>query len=78
MSELQKLGRRLDGLRNLIKTQHPQDEWILVRVIPLFVKGIQSSTTDQEESTMIGSINDLIDTYNWRFGSNLESVAYKS
>ncbi len=73
MSQLQKLGGRLDSLHKLIKEQHPQDEWILVNIIPLFVKCIDSRTTSEDEMIIIKNINALIDMYNWRFGSNLES-----
>jgi cytidyltransferase-like protein len=68
------IGKRLDNLNNVIKNNHPQDTWILEKILPLFIILINSSTTPEQEQRIIGIINPLFNTYEYRFGLTLENL----
>jgi cytidyltransferase-like protein len=68
------IGKRLDNLNNVIKDSHPQDTWILDKVLPLFIVLINSATTPEQEQRIINIMNPLFDNYEYRFGLTLENV----
>jgi cytidyltransferase-like protein len=68
------IGKRLDNLNNIIKNNHPQDTWILDKVLPLFIILIHSATTPEQEQRIINIMNPLFDNYEYRFGLTLENV----
>lgn len=68
------IGKRLDNLNNVIKNNHPQDTWILDKVLPLFNILINSATTPEQEQRIINIMNPLFDNYEYRFGLTLENV----
>jgi len=74
MSKLVKAGRRLELIVNYINQNHPKDAWILSTIEPLFIDGVQSYTSVEEEQLMIRKLNQLIDAYEFRFGSVFESL----
>lgn len=68
------IGKRLDNLNNIIKNNHPQDTWILDKVLPLFMLLINSNTTPEQEQRIVNIINPLFDSYEYRFGLTLENI----
>jgi hypothetical protein len=74
MSKLVKAGRRLEVIVNYINQNHPKDAWILSTIEPLFIDGIQSYVSLREETLMVNKLNQLIDTYEFRFGGIFESL----
>jgi cytidyltransferase-like protein len=68
------IGKKLDNLNNVIKNNHPQDAWILEKVLPLFMILINSATTPEQEQRIIMIMNPLFDTYEYRFGLTLENL----
>lgn len=68
------IGKRLDNLNNIIKNNHPQDTWILDKVLPLFMLLINSNTTPEQEQRIVNIMNPLFDSYEYRFGLTLENV----
>ncbi len=74
MNKLIKAGRRLDVIVNYINQNHPKDAWILSTIEPLFINGIQSYVSLREETLMVNKLNQLIDTYEFRFGNIFESL----
>jgi hypothetical protein len=74
MSKLVKAGRRLELIVNYVNQNHPKDAWILSTIEPLFIDGVQSYTSVEEEQLMIRKLNQLIDAYEFRFGSVFESL----
>ena len=72
MSKLVKAGRRLEVIVNYINQNHPEDAWVLSTIEPLFINGIQSYVSLREETLMVNKLNQLIDTYEFRFGGIFE------
>jgi hypothetical protein len=72
MSTLTDLGKRLDNINTLIKSEYPQDSWVLEQVVPLFVKAISTGITIDRESTIVERVNKVIDTYEYRYNAKLQ------
>ena len=74
MNTLIKTGRCLENIISHIKNNHPNDMWVLGTVEPMFIEGIQSYVSIEEEQLMVKKLNQLLDTYEFRFGSIFESL----
>lgn len=74
MNTLIKTGRRLENIISHIKNNHPNDMWVLKTIEPMFIEGIQSYVSIEEEQLMVKKLNQLLDTYEFRFGSIFESL----
>lgn len=73
-NDIVSIGKRLDNLNNIIKNNHPQDTWILDKILPLFKILINSLTTPEQEQRIINIMNPLFDSYEYRFGITLENI----
>jgi hypothetical protein len=76
MVHLTKIGKRLDNLKSYIQSEAKQDEWVLAQVLPLFIKCIHSQTSDQEELEIVNVLEQLIDSYEYRYNEIFETKEY--
>jgi hypothetical protein len=72
MTPLIKIGRRLDNIVNYILYTYPKDKWVLSNIVPMFLKAIESTTTLKEEQLIINKLNQLIDSYEFRYNQTFE------
>lgn len=72
MTPLTKVGKRLDNITRYILDNNPQDKWVLVNVVPMFLETIKSSTTMQEEQIIISQLNKLLDNFEFRYNQIFE------
>jgi len=72
MTPLTKVGRRLDNIVRYILDEYPQDKWVLSNTVFMFLEAIKSSTSVQEEQLIINKLNQLIDSYEFRYNRTFE------
>lgn len=72
ISEIQKVGRRLDSLKNHIREKSPKEVWIIDKIHILFVKLISTGIEKRIELETIRELNDLVDSFEFRFGQMFE------
>jgi hypothetical protein len=72
MTPLTKVGRRLDNIVRYILDEYPQDKWVLSNIVSMFLEAIKSSTSVQEEQLIINKLNQLIDSYEFRYNRAFE------
>ena len=73
MISLINTGKRLDNIVSYIKNQSPQDTWIIDSIVPLFLEAINQNLSSQEEKLIISKVNQLIDSYEFRYGKIFEN-----
>ena len=79
MTNLIKIAKRLDSLKNYIVNNKPNDNWIIINYIyPQFLQCIKTDTTQKEEDKIIEKLEQLLDSYEFRFGRNFENKNYMS
>ena len=66
MSNLEKLGKRLDNILKYIKNEKPKDIWIINNLDILFKETIETNTSIEKENILIKKINELLYQYEWR------------
>ena len=66
MSNLEKLGKRLDNILKYIKNEKPKDIWIINNLDILFKETIETNTSIEKENILIKKINELLHQYEWR------------
>ena len=66
MSNLEKLGKRLDNILKYIKNEKPKDIWIINNLDILFKETIETNTSIEKENILIKKINELLYQYKWR------------
>lgn len=76
MTQLTKIGKRLDNLKKRIQSEAGQDDWILAKVTPLFTKCIQSQTSAEEEQSLVNALDGLADAYEFRYDQIFETDEY--
>jgi hypothetical protein len=76
MTELVSTGRRLDKLRDHILKNQSKDVWILNSVVPLFLEATKSVTTLEEEQLVLRQLNNLMDSYEFRYNELFETDSY--
>lgn len=74
MSELVKIGRRLDNIKDEINSNFPKDKWVMDKLHSLFVRSIQSNVSIEKEKIEVEKLNKLLDTYEFRFGKTFENL----
>lgn len=74
MSNLEKLGKRLDNILKYIKNEKPKDIWIINNLDILFKETIKTNASIEKENILIKKINELLDQYEWRFGETFENL----
>ena len=74
MSNLEKLGKRLDNILKYIKNEKPKDIWIINNLDILFKETIETNTSIEKENILIKKINELLDHYELRFGETFENL----
>jgi len=74
MSNLEKLGKRLDNILKYIKNEKPKDIWIINNLDILFKETIETNTSIEKENILIKKINELLDQYELRFGETFENL----
>ena len=72
MTPLIKIGKRLDNITRYILDNYPDDKWVVSTVVPMFIEVIKSSTSFNEEQAMINKLNQLIDSYEFRYNHVFE------
>ena len=65
MSNLEKLGKRLDNILKYIKNEKPKDIWIINNLDILFKETIETNTSIEKENILIKKINELLHQYEW-------------
>ena len=74
MSNLEKLGKRLDNILKYIKNEKPKDMWIINNLDILFKEIIKTNTSREKENMLTKKVNELLDQYEWRFGETFENL----
>ena len=74
MSNLEKLGKRLDNILKYIKNEKPKDIWIINNLDILFKETIETNTSIEKENILIKKINELLDQYELRFGETFKNL----
>jgi hypothetical protein len=74
MSNLEKLGKRLDNILKYIKNEKPKDIWIINNLDILFKEIIETNTSREKENMLTKKVNELLDQYEWRFGETFENL----
>ena len=74
MSNLEKLGKRLDNILKYIKNEKPKDIWIIDNLDILFKEIIGINISREKENMLISKINELLNQYEWRFGETFENL----
>lgn len=77
MTPLTKIGKRLDNVVLYITNKHPEDKWVIFNIVPMFLEVIKSTTTLQEEQLIINKLNELINSYEFRYNKTFESMNSK-
>jgi hypothetical protein len=72
MTPLIKIGKRLDNITRYILDNYPDDKWVISTVVPMFIEVIKSSTSFNEEQSIINKLNQLIDSYEFRYNHVFE------
>ena len=72
MTPLTKIGRRLDNISRYILDNYPQDKWVLSNIVPMFLEAIKSSTSVKEEQLIVTRLNQLINSYEFRYNKIFE------
>ncbi len=72
MTPLIKIGKRLDNITRYILDNYPDDKWVISTVVPMFIEVIKSSTSFNEEQAIINKLNQLIDSYEFRYNHVFE------
>jgi hypothetical protein len=72
MTPLIKIGKRLDNITRYILDNYPDDKWVVSTVVPMFIEVIKSSTSFNEEQAIINKLNQLIDSYEFRYNHVFE------
>jgi hypothetical protein len=72
MTPLIKIGKRLDNITRYILDNYPDDKWVISTVVPMFIEVIKSSTSFNEEQAIINKLNQLIDSYGFRYNHVFE------
>lgn len=72
MTLLIKIGKRLDNITRYILDNYPDDKWVISTVVPMFIEVIKSSTSFNEEQAIINKLNQLIDSYEFRYNHVFE------
>jgi hypothetical protein len=70
----QPTGKRLDNLNKLLKSKHPNDLWVMEKIIPPFLSIIDSSSTLQQQKIVVRELKQLFDAYEFRYGTILENM----
>ena len=71
-------GRRLENLSNLIKSNYPQDKWVLEPILPIFLSIIDSNSTIEQQEKVITSLNRVFNDYEFRYNTILENNIMKN
>jgi hypothetical protein len=74
MSELQKVGRRLDNIKDEINPNPKDNIWIMDSLDLIFKDSIKSDTSKEKENNLIKKLNNLLDTYEFRFNKTFENL----
>jgi len=74
VTPLTKIGRRLDNIVRYILDNYPNDKWVISTVVPMFIDVIKSSTTSNEEEIITNKLNQLIDSYEFRYNHVFETL----
>jgi len=74
MTPLIKIGKRLDNTTRYILDNYPKDKWVISSIVPLFLQTIESTTTLNEEQLIINKLNQLIDSYEFRYNQTFETL----
>jgi len=77
MTPLTKIGKRLDNVVLYITNKHPEDKWVIFNIVAMFLEVIKSTTTLQEEQLIINKLNELINSYEFRYNKTFESMNSK-
>ncbi len=72
MSQLVNSGKRLDKIFSYINKEKPEDNWILSEIVPLFINAIKSKTSIEEENIIVNKLNELLDSYEFRYDQIFE------
>lgn len=76
MTQLTNAGKRLDNIVQYVRSEKPEDQWMLTSIIPLFLEAIRSKATAEEEHLILGRLNSLLDSYEFRYDQVFETEDY--
>ena len=74
MSDLVKIGKRLDNILNYVKIHVPKDIWIMDKLDKIFKETIKTNTSREKENIFTKELNSILDQYEWRFGETFENL----
>jgi hypothetical protein len=69
----QPIGKRLDNLNKKLKTDHPEDMWVMKDILNAFLLIIESSSSLEQQHIVSKELNRLFDTYEFRYNTILEN-----
>lgn len=74
MSDLVKIGKRLDNILNYVKIHVPKDIWVMDKLDKIFKETIETNTSREKENIFTKELNNILDQYEWRFGETFENL----
>lgn len=69
----QPIGKRLDNLNRKLKSDHPEDLWVMKDILDAFLSIIDSSSTIEQQRIVSKELNRLFDAYEFRYNTILEN-----
>lgn len=76
MTQLTGVGKRLDNIVQYVRSEKPEDEWVLSNIIPGFLEAIKSRVTAEEEQAILVRLNRLLDSCEFRYNQVFETDQY--
>jgi hypothetical protein len=74
----QPTGKRLDNLNRKLKSDHPEDLWVMNGILDAFLSIIDSSSTIEQQRIVSKELNRLFDAYEFRYNTILENTIIMS
>lgn len=72
-NSFQPVGKRLDNLNKKLKTDHPEDIWVMKNILDAFLSIIDSSSSLEQQRIVSKELNRLFDAYEFRYNVILEN-----
>jgi hypothetical protein len=70
----QPIGKRLDNLNKKLKTDHPEDIWVMKDILDAFLSIINSSSSLEQQRIVSKELNRLFNAYEFRYNTILETT----
>jgi hypothetical protein len=73
-NSFQPIGKRLDNLNKKLKTDYPEDIWVMKNILDAFLSIIDSSSSLEQQRIVSKELNRLLDAYEFRYNTILETT----